>query len=114
MDLEFLSVPPRISDRNFIPVIHTIGHGRRPPAYFIELLARRQIALARNALSADRSRRPQYNGPALADARRQQGIEYEHLPECGSKAPAAPSELASELDRIMELAAGTSVAIMCP
>ena len=63
--------------------------------------------------SAARSRWPQYNGRVLDEALRENGIGYEHLPECGGKVIAPPEELARGLDRIMELAAEMRVALMC-
>ena len=63
--------------------------------------------------SVARSRWPQYNGRVLEEALRQQGIGYEHLPECGGKVLAPPEELARGLDRVMELAEEMRVAVMC-
>lgn len=99
----------------FLPgtTIYTIGHGRHPLAYFVELLKRYHIALVCDVRSVARSRWPQFNGAVLADALRERGIGYEHLPECGGKAPAPPLELARGLDRIMELAAEGPIVLMC-
>ncbi|HEV7858814.1 MAG TPA: DUF488 domain-containing protein [Pyrinomonadaceae bacterium] len=94
-------------------IIYTIGHGRHPFAYFLELLQEQEIALVCDVRSAARSRWPQYNGPVLQSALRANGIGYEHLPECGGKVIAPPSELARGLERIMELAAEMRVALMC-
>ncbi len=96
-----------------ITTIYTIGHGRHPLSYFLELLRRCRIAFVCDVRSAARSRWPQYNGRVLADALREQGIGYEHLPECGGKVLAPPAELARGLDRIMELAAEIPVVMMC-
>jgi uncharacterized protein (DUF488 family) len=93
--------------------IYSIGHGRHQFAYFLELLKRHGINFVCDVRSAARSRWPQFNGAALRDALRQNGIGYEHLPECGGKVIAPPAELARGLDRIVELAAETRVAIMC-
>lgn len=93
--------------------IYTIGHGRHPLKYFIELLERYRIAFVCDVRSAARSRWPQYNGLVLADALGQHGIGYEHLPECGGKVIAPPPELARGLDRIIELAAELPVVLMC-
>jgi uncharacterized protein (DUF488 family) len=99
----------------FLPgtTIYTIGHGRHPLAYFVELLKRYHIALVCDVRSVARSRWPQFNGAVLADALRERGIGYEHLPECGGKAPAPPLELARGLDRIMELAEEGPLVLMC-
>jgi ATP-dependent DNA helicase RecQ len=93
--------------------VYTIGHGRHPFDYFLELLRRHQINFVCDVRSAARSRWPPYNGAALGDGLRAAGIGYEHLPECGGKVVAPPAELARGLDRIIELAAEMRVAIMC-
>lgn len=93
--------------------IYSIGHGRHTFAYFLELLKRHGINFVCDVRSTARSRWPQFNGAALCDALRQNGIGYEHLPECGGKVVAPPAELARGLDRIVELAAEMRVAIMC-
>ena len=99
--------------KNQAITVYTIGHGRHPLDYFLELLRRHRIDFVCDVRSAARSRWPQFNGAALGEALRQNGIGYEHLPECGGKVVAPPAELARGLDRIIELAAETRVAIMC-
>lgn len=96
-----------------LPIVYTIGHGRHPFADFLSLLSQHGIAFVCDVRSAARSRWPQYNGRVLEANLREQGIGYEHLPECGGKVIAPPDELARGLDRIVELAAEMSVAIMC-
>ena len=93
--------------------IYTIGHGRHPFEYFLSLLRQHEIQLVCDVRSVARSRWPQYNGRVLEELLREQGIGYEHLPECGGKVVVATEELARGLDRIMELAAEMRVAIMC-
>ena len=93
--------------------IYSIGHGRHPFDYFLELLRRHEVAFVCDVRSMARSRWPQYNGRALAEALRRNGIGYEHLPECGGKVIAPPDELARGLDRIIELASEMRVAVMC-
>jgi uncharacterized protein (DUF488 family) len=93
--------------------VYTIGHGRHPFDYFLELLRQHEIALVCDVRSIARSRWPQYNGLVLEELLREQGIGYEHLPECGGKVIAPTEELARGLDRIMELASEMRVAIMC-
>lgn len=93
--------------------IYTIGHGRHPFDYFIDLLRRHEIAFVCDVRSMSRSRWPQYNGRALAAGLRASGIGYEHLPECGGKVLAPREELARGLDRIVELASEMRVAVMC-
>ena len=94
-------------------IIYTIGHGRHPFDYFLDLLKRHDVNFVCDVRSTARSRWPQFNGAALRDALRHNGIGYEHLPECGGKVVAPPDELARGLDRIIELAAEMRVAIMC-
>ena len=93
--------------------IYTIGHGRHPFADFLELLREHRVAFVCDVRSVARSRWPQYNGRVLEELLRDEGIGYEHLPECGGKVVAPPAELARGLDRIMELGAEMRVAIMC-
>ena len=95
------------------PTIYTVGHGRHPFAHFLALLRRHRIALLCDVRSAARSRWPQYNGQVLASALAGHGVGYEWLPECGGKVVAPPPELERGLERIMELAAETRVALMC-
>jgi uncharacterized protein (DUF488 family) len=95
------------------PTIYTIGHGRHPLGYFLELLRQHQIAFVCDVRSAARSRWPQYNGPVLKEALQQAGIGYEHLPECGGRVIAPPPELARGLERVLELAAELRVALLC-
>jgi uncharacterized protein (DUF488 family) len=95
------------------PTIYTIGHGRHPFSYFLDLLRRHEVAFVCDVRSIARSRWPQYNGRALAEALKESGIGYEHLPECGGKELAPPPEFARGIDRIIELASDTRVAVMC-
>jgi uncharacterized protein (DUF488 family) len=95
------------------PTIYTIGHGRHPFEYFLGLLKEHGIAFVCDVRSIARSRWPQYNGRVLEELLHEQGIGYEHLPECGGKVIAPTEELARGLDRVMELAAEMTVAIMC-
>lgn len=95
------------------PNIYSIGHGRHPFADFLELLKQHEIALVCDVRSVARSRWPQYNGRVLEELLRDEGIGYEHLPECGGKVVAPPAELARGVDRIMELASEMRIAIMC-
>jgi uncharacterized protein (DUF488 family) len=94
-------------------IIHTIGHGRHAFADFLALLREYEINFVCDVRSAARSRWPQFNGRVLEEALRQQRIGYEWLPECGGKVVAPPEELARGLERIMELASETRVALMC-
>jgi uncharacterized protein (DUF488 family) len=93
--------------------IYTIGHGRQPLANFLALLEQHEVAFVCDVRSAARSRWPQYNGAVLAEALRQHGIGYEHLPECGGRVVAPPAELARGLERIVELASELHIALLC-
>ncbi len=93
--------------------IYTIGHGRHPFEHFLWLLREHEIALVCDVRSVARSRWPQYNGRVLEELLRENGIGYEHLPECGGKVIAPTEDLERGLDRIMELAAGERIALMC-
>ena len=96
-----------------MPDVYTIGHGRHPFEEFLALLRQHEITLVCDVRSIARSRWPQYNGRVLEELLRERGIGYEHLPECGGKVVAPTPELERGLDRIMELASETRVAIMC-
>jgi uncharacterized protein (DUF488 family) len=93
--------------------IYTVGHGRHSWADFLALLREYRIELVCDVRSAARSRWPQFNGRVLAENLREAGIGYEWLPECGGKVIAPAEELNRGLDRIMELASETRVALMC-
>lgn len=95
------------------PTIYSIGHGRQSFASLLELLHHYQIAFVCDVRTAARSRWPQFNGAVLAEALREAGIGYEHLPECGGKVLAPPAELARGVERIMELAAELNIVLMC-
>jgi uncharacterized protein (DUF488 family) len=93
--------------------IYTIGHGRHPFEHFLWLLGEHGIALVCDVRSVARSRWPQYNGRVLEELLRENGLGYEHLPECGGKVVVKTEELERGLDRIMELASDTTIALMC-
>ena len=94
-------------------IIYTIGHGRHPFAYFLELLRQYDIEFLCDVRSVARSRWPQYNGLILAELLRENGIGYEHLPETGGKTRPKPEDLARGVDRIVEIASDVRTAIMC-
>jgi uncharacterized protein (DUF488 family) len=93
--------------------VYTIGHGRHPFEHFLWLLKEHGIEVVADVRSIARSRWPQYNGRVLEELLRENGIGYEHLPECGGKVVAPQAELARGLDRIMELAADARVVLLC-
>ena len=93
--------------------IYTIGHGRHPFKYFLELLKQQEIEFLCDVRSVARSRWPQFNGLVLAELLRENGIGYEHLPETGGKTKPKPDELARGVDRIIEIASEVRTAIMC-
>ena len=93
--------------------IYTIGHGRHAWADFLALLKEYGIELVADVRSAARSRWPQFNGRVLEESLKQAGIGYEWLPECGGKVVAPTEDLERGLERILELASETRVALMC-
>ncbi|MBA3632324.1 MAG: DUF488 domain-containing protein [Acidobacteria bacterium] len=93
--------------------VYTIGHGRHAWRDFLALLQKYEIAFLCDVRSAARSRWVQFNGAVLSGNLRENGIGYEHLPECGGKTVAKPEDLASGIERILELSAEVRTAIMC-
>jgi uncharacterized protein (DUF488 family) len=93
--------------------IYTIGHGRHPFAYFLELLQKHGIEFLCDVRSIARSRWPQFNGHVLAELLNENGIGYEHIPETGGKIVAEPADLSRGIDRIVEIAADVRTTIMC-
>jgi uncharacterized protein (DUF488 family) len=93
--------------------IYTIGHGRHAWKDFLALLQKYEIAFLCDVRSAARSRWVQFNGAVLSENLRENGIGYEHLPECGGKTIAAPEDLNRGIERILELSAEIKTAIMC-
>ena len=93
--------------------IYTVGHGRHAWADFLALLREYGIEIVCDVRSAARSRWPQFNGRVLEENLREAGLGYEWLPECGGKVVAPTEELNRGLDRIMELASDSRVALMC-
>lgn len=93
--------------------IYTIGHGRHPFAYFLDLLQKHDIEFLCDVRSVARSRWPQFNGLVLAELLNEQGIGYEHIPETGGKVVAKPADLSRGIDRIVEVAADVRTVIMC-
>ena len=94
-------------------IVYTIGHGRHPFKYFLELLRQYEIEFLCDVRSVARSRWPQFNGLVLAELLRENGIGYEHLPETGGTMKPKPEDLARGIDRIMEIASELRTAIMC-
>ena len=93
--------------------IFTIGHGRHPFDYFLELLRKYEIEFVCDVRAFARSRWPQYNGLVLAELLSENGIGYEHIPETGGKNKPDPDELERGVNRIVEIAADTTTVIMC-
>ncbi len=69
--------------------------------------------MAASVRSAARSRWVQFNGAVLSENLRENGIGYEHLPECGGKTVAKTEDLERGIERILELSAEVKTAIMC-
>ena len=93
--------------------VYTIGHGRHAWIDFLALLKKYEIAFLCDVRSAARSRWVQFNGAVLSENLRDNGIGYEHLPECGGKTIAKTEDLERGIERILELAAEMKTAIMC-
>lgn len=93
--------------------VYTIGHGRHSWTDFLALLEKYEIAFLCDVRSAARSRWVQFNGAVLQENLRENGIGYEHLPECGGKKIAKSEDLAHGIERILELTAEVKTAIMC-
>ncbi len=93
--------------------LHTIGHGRHPFPYFLELLRRYDIQFICDVRSVARSRWPQFNGLVLRELLKDSGIGYEHLPETGGKTRPKPEDLAWGINRIIEIASDVPTALMC-
>lgn len=93
--------------------IYTIGHGRHPFAYFHELLKQHEIEFLCDVRSFARSRWPQFNGRVLNELLNENGIGYEHLPECGGKYTPDPVEIEKGVNRIIEIASDLRTVMMC-
>jgi len=93
--------------------LYTIGHGRHPFAYFLELLQMHKIEFLCDVRSVARSRWPQFNGVVLQELLRENGIGYEHLPETGGKTNPLPSDREKGVERIVEIASDIRTVIMC-
>ncbi len=94
-------------------IIHTIGHGRHPFDYFLELLRKHQIEFVCDVRAFARSRWPQFNGLVLAELLNENGIGYEHIPETGGKNKPSPADLTWGINRIVEIASDLPTVMMC-
>ncbi len=94
-------------------IIYTIGHGRHPFAYFLELLQKHEIEFVCDVRSFARSRWPHFNGVALSELLREHNIGYEHLPETGGKFRPKPDDLEWGVNRIVEIATELRTTLMC-
>ena len=93
--------------------IYTIGHGRHPFAYFLELLRLHQIQFVCDVRAFARSRWPQFNGLVLHELLNDNHIGYEHLPETGGKNKPKPEDLDWGLNRIIEIASDARTVMLC-
>jgi uncharacterized protein (DUF488 family) len=93
--------------------VYSIGHGRQSWAEFLALLQKFEIKFLCDVRSAARSRWVQFNGAVLLANLRENGIGYEHLPECGGKTVAKPEDLQRGVERILELSADVRTVMMC-
>ena len=74
--------------------VYTIGHGRHPWKDFLALLNKHEIKFLCDVRNFARSRWVQFKGAVLSENLRENGIGYEHLPECGGRLIAKPEDLA--------------------
>lgn len=96
-----------------MPTIYSIGHGRHPFIYFLELLKKNEIEFVCDVRAFARSRWPQFNGLVLAELLNDNGIGYEHIPETGGKNNPKPEDLAWGINRIIEIASEVRTVMMC-
>jgi uncharacterized protein (DUF488 family) len=116
-------------------IVWTIGHGTRPAAEFVRLLADHGIRLLADVRTVPRSRRnPPFNRETLPGTLLAAGIDYVHLPGLGGlRRPRADSantawrnasfrgyadymgtaEFAAALDELLGLAGTAPTAVMC-
>ena len=93
--------------------LYTIGHGRHAFNYFLELLRQYGVEFVCDVRSVARSRWPHFNGMVLRELLSENGIGYEHLPECGGRTRPKPEDLAWGIDRIVEIASDIPTVLMC-
>jgi uncharacterized protein (DUF488 family) len=75
------------------PVIHTIGHGRRPVEELVECLREASVETLVDVRRFPSSRRnPQFNQATLAATLADAGIAYEHAAELGGLRSTEPGE----------------------
>jgi hypothetical protein len=97
---------------NFI-TIYSIGHGRHSFADFLNLLQKYEIKFLCDVRNYARSRWAQFNQASLSENLRENGIGYEHLPECGGKKIALPEDLNRGIERTLEISAEVKTVMMC-
>lgn len=93
--------------------VYSIGHGRHPFDYFLELLKKYEIEFVCDVRAFARSRWPQFNGLVLQELLNENGIGYEHLPETGGKNKPKPEDLDWGINRIVEIASDLPTVMMC-
>jgi len=93
--------------------VFSIGHGRHPFAYFLELLQKYEIEFVCDVRAFARSRWPQFNGLVLAELLNENGIGYEHLPETGGKNKPDPADVAWGVNRLVEISSDLRTVMMC-
>ncbi len=93
--------------------IHSIGHGRHPFPYFLELLQKYEIEFVCDVRAFARSRWPQFNGLVLQELLQENGIGYEHLPETGGKNKPDLADVEWGVSRIIEIASDLRTVMMC-
>ena len=96
-----------------LTTIYSIGHGRHAWKDFLAILQKFEIEFVCDVRNFARSRWPQFNGQVLSANLYENGIGYEHLPECGGKLVATPDVLNAGVRRIAEVAAELTTVMMC-
>lgn len=128
-------IPQRRQKKIKSPCILTVGHSTRTLDEFIALLRAHEVTRLVDVRTIPRSRHnPQFNKESLPDSLRQAGLKYVHMPGLGglrharSDSPNAgwrndsfrgyadymqTPEFEENLGRLIELAKGDRIAIMC-
>ena len=124
-----------LNNRKAPPLVLTIGHSTRPIDVFRRLLESNGVTQLVDVRTIPRSRHnPQFNSDALADALREEGIAYTHIPGLGGLRRASADTInaawrnasfrgyadymqtaafAANLENVIEMAKSERIALMC-
>jgi uncharacterized protein (DUF488 family) len=95
------------------PSIYTIGHGRHPIDYFLDLLVTNRIQTLADVRAIPRSRWPQFNQKSLIMTLGNAGIRYTHFKELGGKIIAPKEEFDRGIEEIVRMIETERVCMMC-